>query len=116
MRIIKLIIITGLLWILIVFPVIKYTHVKITWEWWCMLNYINYYYPEWAVYEINLFWNKFRHTDYRWLENRSRFATKISNVHWCYMPEETLINQIFNSPYCMVTLVFENLNNNKIFY
>jgi len=98
MRMLKIILITI---------IISYIFIPISYYWYnkiygkditdCMIQYINNYYPNWCSYII--FW-KDPHIDKCGIENEFMVVEK--KINWCDI-------DFFNTPYCYITLFFENI-------
>jgi hypothetical protein len=104
MKFFRLLIISVWLLILYIFTVtnIYYLYNKSIWKWNtdCMIEYINKYYPNWEIYDMN--WEQ--HVDKIWLN----YWQSKWQINWCYFP-----NDLWNSVYCSTTLFWETLLNNK---
>lgn len=104
-KIIRLVIIWLLTSILSIFIIWlgKYIHSKTLWynNTDCMVEYINKYYPYWAVYNIEKW--KYHHIDKRGI---TYFYDK-NDIYGCYIKENTFFNTIANSTYCYITYFFE---------
>ena len=99
MRILKIILIT-ILGTLIILPLIVYWYNKTIWKWTtdCMIEYVNNYYPNWCNYTI--YW-EYRHIDKCWIGNK--FMIEENKVKGCMF--NNAIDNIFNMPYCYITVL-----------
>jgi len=107
MRIIKIIIITIIVWLFVADPILFYIYNKTYWKWEtdCMIQYIQKHYPNGCEYIIESEWEKFPHIDKCWLENE--YMKNIWEVKWCRIRT----NAWANIPYCYYTLFFEKILN-----
>ena len=132
MKKILLLIITTIVSLIIIIPISLYIFNKTIgkWDTDCMIRYINNSYPNWYIYMLNFEWvssslhiDSIYYNENSYLISRNKYweilskkrfvlsdwrdlIEKIWKVEGCNM-DIPLYMQVYNIPYCRITLFFE---------